>query len=73
MRLRVVTGRRVALLLPRPCEKPIRYHLDYRTLVAHRARLACRRLILTHLSEDMLARLPELHGEAAEDGLTIRL
>jgi hypothetical protein len=41
--------------------------------VAHRARLACRRLILTHLSEDMLARLPELHGEAAEDGLTIRL
>jgi phosphoribosyl 1,2-cyclic phosphodiesterase len=50
----MVTGRRVALLLPRPCEKPIRYHLDYRTLVAHRARLACRRLILTHLSEDML-------------------
>ena len=49
-------------------EKPVRYHLDYRTLAAHRDRLGCRRLVLTHMSEDMLARLPLPGVEWAEDG-----
>lgn len=54
-------------------EKTIPYHLNYRTLLANRARLRCHRLILTHMSADMLARLPEVDGEWAEDGLRITL
>ncbi len=49
-------------------DKPVKYHLDYRTLMQHRARLGCRRLILTHMSEDMLARLPLAGVEWADDG-----
>lgn len=54
-------------------EKSIRYHLDYRTLSAHRARLDCRRLILTHMSQDMLGRLGEVDLECAQDGTIIEL
>jgi ribonuclease BN (tRNA processing enzyme) len=54
-------------------EKPIKYHLDYRTLLAHRAQLGCRRLIVTHMSDDILARLPELEVEHADDGTCITL
>ena len=49
-------------------EKKIKYHLDYRTLMEHRAALSCRRLIVTHMSADMLARLSEIETEYAEDG-----
>jgi hypothetical protein len=34
----------------------------------HRAALSCRRLIVTHMSADMLARLSEVETEYAEDG-----
>jgi ribonuclease BN (tRNA processing enzyme) len=54
-------------------EKSVRYHLDYRTLAAHRDRLGCRRLVLTHMSEDMLARLPLPGVEWAEDGQVVSL
>jgi ribonuclease BN (tRNA processing enzyme) len=54
-------------------EKRVKYHLDWRTLVEHRHRLECRRLILTHMSEDMLRRLPLDGVEWAEDGLTVTL
>jgi ribonuclease BN (tRNA processing enzyme) len=50
-------------------DRPIKYHLDYATLAAHRARLGCRRLIVTHMSEEMLARVESLDVEAARDGL----
>jgi ribonuclease BN (tRNA processing enzyme) len=49
-------------------EKKINYHLDYQTLMEHRTRLGCRRLILTHMSDDMLERLHGLDVEWAEDG-----
>jgi len=49
-------------------EKKIKYHLDYRTLTEKRSRLGCRRLILTHMSDDMLQRLEGLGADAAEDG-----
>lgn len=53
--------------------KRVRYHLDYQTLLAYRPRLECRRLIMTHMSEDMLSRLDTLEIEAAKDGQTIVL
>jgi ribonuclease BN (tRNA processing enzyme) len=54
-------------------EKRIRYHLDYRNLMAHRGELGCRRLVLTHMSSDMLGRIESLDVECAEDGKCIVL
>jgi len=52
-------------------DKRIPMHLDLATLRAHLAELAPRRVILTHMSADMLARVPELELECAEDGLVV--
>jgi ribonuclease BN (tRNA processing enzyme) len=49
-------------------DKRVKFHLDVQTLLAHRERLDCRRLVLTHMSDDVLGRLAELGVEAAEDG-----
>lgn len=49
-------------------DKRVKYHLDLATLLQHRARLECRRLVLTHMGEDMLRRLGGLGVDAAEDG-----
>lgn len=54
-------------------EKKVPYHLDYETLAVNRQRLDCRRIVLTHMSADMLARSAEVALECAEDGLTIEL
>jgi len=54
-------------------ETRVKYHLDYRTLAEHRPRLGCRRLILTHMGEEMLARVPLAGVECAEDGLSVDL
>lgn len=54
-------------------EKRVKSHLDYRTLMENRPRLGCKRLILTHLSADVLARLDELEVEYAEDGKLIEI
>jgi ribonuclease BN (tRNA processing enzyme) len=44
------------------------HHLDYGTLMGHRAKLGCCRLVLTHMSEPMLRRIGSLDTEGAEDG-----
>jgi ribonuclease BN (tRNA processing enzyme) len=54
-------------------DKVVKYHLDFHTLAAHRRRLGCRRLVVTHMSEDMLARRPTLDVEVAEDLTVIDL
>jgi ribonuclease BN (tRNA processing enzyme) len=54
-------------------DKKVKFHLDYHSLVERKTRLACKRVILTHMSEDMLKRLPEVEAEWAEDGKTITL
>ena len=54
-------------------QKQVKYHLDYETLLAHRAELDCKRLIITHMHEDLLQRLDELELEWAEDGKRIEL
>jgi ribonuclease BN (tRNA processing enzyme) len=52
-------------------DRKLTYHLDYQTLMAHRQELGCRRLMVTHMSDEMLGRLATLDIEAAEDGQTI--
>lgn len=56
-------------------DKAVPYHLRYTDLTAHRARLASHRIVLTHMSADMLARAAKatLAFETARDGLTIQL
>jgi ribonuclease BN (tRNA processing enzyme) len=54
-------------------EKQVRFHLDLRTLSTHVGELRARRVVLTHMSQDMLSRLGELEWEHAEDGKVIRL
>ncbi len=48
-------------------------HLDFRTLARKRAALACRRLVLTHMADEMLERVEELGVNAAADGERIAL
>ncbi len=50
-------------------DKPMKNHLSYRTLMAHRDELRCKRLIITHLGEDLLGRLGEVELEVAYDGM----
>lgn len=48
-------------------------HLDYGTLIGHRDEFDCGRIVLTHMSEAMLARTSEIELEAAADGMTVDL
>jgi ribonuclease BN (tRNA processing enzyme) len=52
-------------------DKPVRWHLNYPDVVAHARRVGARRLILTHMSREMLARAAEVPEECAYDGLVI--
>ena len=54
-------------------EKKVKFHLDFHTLMAHLDELQPKRLIVTHMSEDMLARLKEIPCECAEDGKLIEV
>jgi phosphoribosyl 1,2-cyclic phosphodiesterase len=49
------------------------HHLDFRTLSRRRAELGTRRVLLTHMSQEMLDRLGEIDWEIAEDGLLVEL
>jgi ribonuclease BN (tRNA processing enzyme) len=48
-------------------------HLAYPEIAARASALGCRRLVLTHLGREPLARLGELSLETARDGMTIEL
>lgn len=52
-------------------DRPIRYHLDYSTLRKHRAELGADRVILTHMSADMLGRIADADLPAAFDGMIV--
>jgi ribonuclease BN (tRNA processing enzyme) len=49
------------------------HHLDFNTLSRRRAELETRRVLLTHMSQEMLDRLGEIDWEIAEDGLLVEL
>jgi ribonuclease BN (tRNA processing enzyme) len=48
-------------------------HVNYRILEANLSRLQCKKLVLTHLGEDMLARRHQLAMTVAEDGMMIEI
>jgi ribonuclease BN (tRNA processing enzyme) len=46
-------------------------HISYRTLMSRRDVLDCKRIVLTHLGAETLARIGELELDHAVDGLTL--
>lgn len=54
-------------------DKPVQTHLALSMLEPHLGQIRPKRLILTHMGNDMLARRAELAYETAEDGMTITL
>jgi ribonuclease BN (tRNA processing enzyme) len=52
-------------------ERNVRNHLSLQTLEAHLPEIAPKRLILTHMSDDMLSRLDGLGHTAAHDGMIV--
>lgn len=53
-------------------DKDVPHHLRYADLEANRGRLSAKRVVLTHMSADMLAREDSIF-ETAYDGMTLRL
>jgi ribonuclease BN (tRNA processing enzyme) len=54
-------------------DKRMKNHMTYQDLVEHRGDLNCRRIIATHMSQDLLDRRADLEMECAEDGKVIAL
>ena len=54
-------------------DKPVRAHLALSVLRQHLPAIGAKRVILTHMSEDMLVRLGEVEYETADDGKVIEL
>jgi ribonuclease BN (tRNA processing enzyme) len=54
-------------------ERKIRHHLDYASLRANLGRIGAKRVILTHLGPDMLARLGDVSEEVATDGMIVEV
>ncbi|TWT12630.1 MBL fold metallo-hydrolase [Reyranella sp. CPCC 100927] len=52
-------------------DKPIKFHLDFATLARHLPDLGAKRVVLTHMSPDMLARAAATGFEIADDGVVI--
>ena len=52
-------------------EKEIRYHINLKTLEKHLPEISPKRLILTHMSSDMLSRINSISYETAEDGKVV--
>jgi len=54
-------------------DRQVKFHLDYKTIEAQAERLGARRIILTHMGREMLAREAEARSERAHDGLVVML
>ncbi|MDD1528122.1 MBL fold metallo-hydrolase [Bradyrhizobium sp. WBOS7] len=51
--------------------KVVKNHLSLKTLEQHLPAIGAKRLVLTHMSDDMLSRLGEVEHLAAEDGMVL--
>jgi ribonuclease BN (tRNA processing enzyme) len=54
-------------------DRIVKNHLSLKTLEAHLPEIKAKRLILTHMSDDMLERLHTLEYMAASDGMVVAL
>jgi len=54
-------------------DKKVKFHLDLETLVGRLGEIRPKRLVLTHMSPEMLEQLSGIRHETAEDGLTLEI
>jgi ribonuclease BN (tRNA processing enzyme) len=54
-------------------DKPVQLHLAYRQLIEKLPLIRPKRLIITHMSEDMLSRGDDIGHEKAQDGLIVEI
>lgn len=54
-------------------DKKVKYHLDFGTLSQKLGKIGAKRVVLTHMSEEMLARAGESGCECAADGKRIEI
>ena len=54
-------------------QRKIRFHLDVASVQQQAGRLGARRIVLTHMSPELLARADELPWETARDSMTLEL
>ncbi len=54
-------------------DRIVRNHLSLKTLEQHLPRIAPKKLVLTHMSDDMLARIGSLPYTAASDGMVVEV
>ncbi len=54
-------------------DRDFEYHLNYRTFAQHASSFRCRRIVLTHFSEEMSHRRGALDFDCADDGMRINL
>lgn len=71
--VRAAAGARLLIAEAYYLAKPVPHHLSHRDLVDHRDELGCERVLLTHMSADMLGALDAAEFEHAYDGLRVSL
>ena len=54
-------------------EKPIKWHLNYPQVVEHLKDFGAKRVILTHMSREMLAHASDVPEECAYDGMVVEI
>lgn len=54
-------------------ETRVDFHLDYPRIADNRTRFGTRRLILTHIGREVVARMDEVDCEVSSDGMTVDL
>ena len=54
-------------------DKPIKWHLNYPVIAALRDKLGAQRVVLTHMSREMLAHADAVPEECAYDGLVVQI
>src|SRR5215469_12577593 len=54
-------------------ERKVKYHLDWVTLKSHLDEIRAKRVILTHMSADMLGRSIEDSATLASDGMVVEV
>ena len=54
-------------------DKQVNFHMNLKTLMEHMGEIAPKRLILTHMDEDMLERVKTMDFETAEDGKIVEI
>jgi ribonuclease BN (tRNA processing enzyme) len=71
--VRAADGADLLLLECNAYDRRLPNHLDLRTLLEHKDELRSRRIVLTHMGEEMLAHRDQSPWDCAEDGMTLTI